>query len=297
MKGIVFNIQRFCTDDGPGIRTTVFLKGCPLRCAWCHNPESHRKSPEILLNPDKCVLCGECQNTCENHMFSDGKHIFRRDACSSCGKCASSCFPQAIELCGKEMSADEVIHTVLRDKPFYHSTGGMTISGGEPLMQFDFTLSLLIKAKKNGIHTAIETSGYADKAKIAEISKYTDLFLYDIKTIDEESHIRYTGVSNNSILENLSFLNDLSKRVILRCPMIPGVNVTDDHIINVFTLVKKYACVESVEFEPYHPLGVSKSRLLGKEPAYDSMDFLDKETIAVLTEKHRHLISKPFSIH
>ena len=297
MKGIVFNIQRFCTDAGPGIRTTVFLKGCPLRCAWCHNPESHRKSPEILLNPDKCVLCAQCASVCKNHAFSDGKHIFHRDACSSCGKCASSCFPQALELCGKEMSVEEVIHTVLRDKPFYQFSGGMTISGGEPLMQFDFTLSLLKKAKENGIHTAIETSGYTEKSKIIKIAEYTDLFLYDIKTTDDESHIKYTGVSNKPILENLSCLDSLSKKVILRCPMIPGVNVTDDHIINVFTLARRHSSVQSIEFEPYHPLGVSKSRLLGKEPEYKRADFLDKETIALLTEKHRHLIDKPFSIH
>ncbi|MBQ4620071.1 MAG: glycyl-radical enzyme activating protein [Clostridia bacterium] len=297
MKGIVFNIQRFCTDDGPGIRTTVFLKGCPLRCAWCHNPESHRKSPEILLNPDKCVLCGECSSVCENHVISDTSHVFNRSNCTSCGKCASSCFPQALELCGKEMSVEEVIHTVLRDKPFYQSTGGMTISGGEPLMQFAFTLALLKSAKENGIHTAIETSGYTEKSKIYEISEYTDLFLYDIKTTDDESHIKYTGVSNKPILENLSCLDSLSKKVILRCPMIPGVNVTDDHIINVFTLARRHSSVQSIEFEPYHPLGVSKSRLLGKEPAYKRADFLDKETIALLTEKHRHLIDKPFSIH
>ncbi len=297
MKGIVFNIQRFCTDDGPGIRTTVFLKGCPLRCAWCHNPESHKKSPEILLNPDKCVLCGECSSVCENHVISDTSHVFNRSKCTSCGKCASFCYFQAIELCGKEMSVEEVIHTVLRDKPFYQSTGGMTISGGEPLMQFDFTLSLLKKAKDNDIHTVIETSGYTEKSKIYEISEYTDLFLYDIKTTDDESHIKYTGVSNKPILENLSCLDNLSKKVILRCPMIPGVNVTDDHIINVFTLARRHSSVQSIEFEPYHPLGVSKSRLLGKEPEYKRADFLDKETIALLTEKHRHLIDKPFSIH
>lgn len=297
MNGHVFNIQRFSIQDGPGIRTTVFLKGCPLRCAWCHNPESHRMLPEILFDKSKCLNCGACAQICSNHSLKNETHIFDRAKCASCGKCAEICLSGALELCGKEMSDTEVIQTALRDKAFYQNDGGVTLSGGEPLMQKEFSLSLLKLAKENGIHTAVETSGYGTSETIRDFSEFTDLFLYDIKLTDNDAHVEYTGVSNDRILENLFLINDLKKRIILRCPMIPGVNLTSTHVQNIFSLSEKLSSVESIEFEPYHPLGVNKSRLMGKSAPYDSEEFLDKGKIQALIDQLNLVHMKPYSIH
>ena len=195
------------------------------------------------------------------------------------------------------MTSEEVIKTVLRDKPFYQQDGGMTLSGGEPLLQFDFSLSLLKLAKENGIHTAVETCGYAKREKIIEISKYTDLFLYDIKATDPVVHEKFTGVKNDLILENLFLLNQLNKRVILRCPMIKGVNLTIEHIKNIFELSNRLDCAESIEFEPYHPLGVSKARLIDFVPAYISEAFLEKDEVHALIDACDCPILKPYSVH
>lgn len=297
MNGMVFNIQRFSIEDGPGIRTTVFLKGCPLHCAWCHNPESHKLQSEIMFDNSKCMNCGACVTACPNHLIQNKTHIFDRTKCTSCGKCTEVCLSGALEICGKIMSDTEVMETVLRDKTFYQLNGGMTLSGGEPLMQHAFSLSLLELAKKSGIHTAIETSGFCSKETLKEISAYTDLFLFDIKHTDNEKHHQYTGVFLDEILENLAFLNQLKKSIILRCPMIPGVNLTKKHIENVFSLSEEFSSVQSIEFEPYHPLGVNKSRLLGKHSNYDSEQFLEKNEIQTLIDSLDFKNTKPYSIH
>jgi len=226
MEGTIFNIQRFCTHDGPGIRTTVFLKGCPLRCAWCHNPESHREAPEV---------------------FSDGEH------------------------CGRRVTAREVLETVLRDREFYGETGGMTLSGGEPLMQAAFSLELLRLAKEAGLHTAVETSGYCED--LTPFLPYVDLWLYDIKLTDSAAHRRWTGVGNELILENLQ---KLPENVILRCPIIEGVNLCREHFAALQALGRP------MEFLPYHPLGLEKAKRLGRKQAYDNAAFLEKEKILAL---------------
>ena len=249
VKGTIFNIQRFCVNDGPGIRTTVFLKGCPLSCVWCHNPESQRFEPEILFYKDKCTGCGRCR----------GITVADRDFV---------CFNDAKEICGKTVSANEVTAEVLKDKPFYeNSGGGVTLSGGEPLAQYDFSLELLKKAKENGIHTAVETCGYAEKSKILEIAKYVDLFLFDCKETDPDLHKEYTGVDNKIILENLKALSDAGSKIILRCPIIPGFNDRAEHFKGISETAEKFIGIEHIEIEPFHPLGESKYSALGREVA------------------------------
>ena len=231
MKGTIFNIQRFCTHDGPGIRTTVFLKGCPLRCAWCHNPESQSADVEV---------------------FSDG------------------------ELCGREVTVEEVVDEVLRDREFYGNTGGMTLSGGEPLCQRAFSMELLKKAKEEGLHTAVETCGHVHE--IEEFMPYVDLWLYDIKLLDTDAHRLWTGVGNERIMENL---NKLGENVILRCPIIEGVNLCPEHFAALQTLGRP------MEFLPYHPLGMDKAKKLGRTQSYENAAFLEKEKILSLFPEAR----------
>ena len=259
MQGTIFNIQRFCVNDGPGIRTTVFLKGCPLSCVWCHNPESQRFEPEILFYKDKCTGCGRCK-------------------CVTAADRDFVCFNGAKEICGKTVSADEVTAEVLKDKPFYeNSGGGVTLSGGEPLAQYDFSLELLKKAKENGIHTAIETCGYAEKSKILEIAKYVDLFLFDCKETDQELHKEYTGFDNKIIPENLKALSDAGSKIILRCPIIPGFNDRAEHFKGISEIAGKLSGIEHIEIEPFHPLGKGKYSALSRK--YADIQPPDAETV------------------
>lgn len=284
-SGKIFNIQRFSTSDGPGIRTVVFLKGCFLDCAWCHNPESKCAKTEIFYDPIKCVGCGRCVNVCENNCQSFGDvHIFEREKCNSCGQCASVCCADALEICGEEKTAEEIIDVVLRDKPFYEeSGGGITLSGGEPLMQYDFSLSLLKLAKENGLHTAIETSGFSGK-RLEELIRYTDLWLYDIKLFPDDEHKKHTGVSNENIFKNLYLLDSSGANIILRCPMIPNVNLTQEHFENLSELANKLKNVIAIHLEPYHPLGLSKAKLLGKTQIYRNNKFLDSSKLRPFAE-------------
>ena len=247
--GTVFNIQHFCVNDGPGIRTTVFLKGCPLSCVWCHNPESQRFGAEVLFYKDKCVGCGRC-----------------------CGITAADrdfvCYNGAREICGKTLAVEEILAEVLKDKPFYDSSdGGITLSGGEPLAQFPFSLDLLKNAKKNGVHTAMETCGYTEKSKILAIAAYTDLFLFDCKETDSMLHKKYTGVGNEMILDNLKALSDNGHKIILRCPIIPGFNDRPGHFKEIANIANKLDGIEHVEIEPFHRLGESKYAALGRNCA------------------------------
>lgn len=263
--GVVFNIQKFCISDGPGIRTTVFLKGCPLNCDWCHNPESHSIKPQLLFSKDGCAQCGACGSVCKNGVHSfKGFHTLDRTKCTACGDCVDQCGGNLLELAGKDMSAEAVIDEVLGDKPFYETSGGgLTVSGGEPLMQPLFTLEILRLAKQNGIHTAVETSGYADFETIQKIAKYTDLFLYDYKITDCELHKELTGVGNRTILENLQKLDGIGAKIILRCPIIPSINDNEAHFSSVAKTANSLKNILAIEVLPYHNFGVSKREKLG----------------------------------
>ena len=285
-KGTLFNIQRFSTADGPGIRTVVFLKGCNLRCAWCHNPESHSTRSEVLFKPELCIGCGACTLVCANHRL-EGGHSFHRAACAGCGKCAQVCATNALELCGDEKTAQQVMDTVLRDIPFYEeSGGGLTLSGGEPLLQYEFALELLKLAKAQGLHTAIETCGYTQQ-DLAALAKYVDLWLYDVKLLSEDAHRRFTGVSNGQILENLRLLDRMGAKLVLRCPILAEVNLTQAHFDGLAQLANSLQNVTAIHLEPYHPLGISKAQQLGKTQGYGQTEFLDPSALTPFAEALR----------
>ncbi len=271
--GIVFNVQRFSIHDGPGIRTTVFLKGCPLRCKWCHNPEGLSITPDIEFIASKCIGCGRC-TVCpkDNHSFiKDGLHVFSRDDCLKCGECVEACVTEALLKAGKEYTVDEVMKKVMSDVMFYkESGGGMTLSGGEPFGQIDFAVELLRAAKENGLHTAVETCGYYSEETLMKALPYVDLFLFDYKVTGREEHKAATGVYPERILENLEVINREGKQMHLRCPIIPGINDNSTHFAAIAALAERLDCVVRVDLEPYHDLGVSKYSNIGKTAAYQN---------------------------
>ncbi|MBR4957477.1 MAG: glycyl-radical enzyme activating protein, partial [Lentisphaeria bacterium] len=254
--GVVFDIQKFSVHDGPGIRTTVFVKGCPLRCQWCHNPESQSMRPEIFFTPEKCVGCGRCAAVCpEKCHHLTQSHLFDRDQCRRCGKCAGVCLPEALELAGRSVTVAETLAKVLEDKIFYETSGGgMTVSGGEPMMQFDFALELARKAKENGLHVAMETCGFAPQENFEAILPYIDLFLFDIKSTDPEKHRKFTGPDFTLIHENLRMIDRCGKKFRLRCPLIPGVNDSEKELAGIAALANTLDNVQGIDIEPYHPL-------------------------------------------
>ena len=278
VNGTIFDIQKFSLHDGPGIRTTVFLKGCPLRCTWCHNPESWAHEKQLLYSAEKCISCGSCVPLCPQECHTlDGKHSFARSKCTACGACTKKCYADTLTLCGKEMSVEDVLEQVLKDKIFYkNSGGGMTLSGGEPMAQFPFTLELIQQAKAAGLHVAIETCGFAQESQYAQLIDLVDLFLFDIKCVDAVKHKEYTGQSNELILKNLHFLDSKGANLRLRCPLIPGLNDSEDDLRAIAELANSLSNVQGIDVEPYHPLGVSKAAQLGMKEFFNA-PFAEKE--------------------
>jgi pyruvate formate lyase activating enzyme len=296
--GRILNVQHFCVDDGPGIRTTVFLKGCPLRCVWCHNPESHRSESEILYRADRCRDCGACVRQCpqDAHTLAEC-HVYDRSLCLQCGHCATVCPVGALEQVGRTQAVDEIMQEILADRAFYTaSKGGVTLSGGEPTAQPDFCEALLLACRREGLHTCIETCAWCPPEIMRRLIRCTDLFLLDFKISDDAAHQRYTGVSNRPILENLALLQEHHARVILRCPLIPDVNTDTAHYDGIAAVVNRHTNIEQIDLEPYHPLGISKSAALGKNAPYTNETFLDPAVAEHVREYLKHRVSVPVRI-
>jgi len=289
--GTIFNIQKFSIHDGPGIRTTVFFKGCPLRCAWCHNPESQSGRAELLYNPEKCVHCLRCVARCPQgcHASTNGQHTLDRTTCAACGACQSP-LCEALEIAGVEKSTDEILAEVLKDQLYYqNSGGGITLSGGEPLSQWEACLELLRGAREHGIHTCIETCGFVPRSVLEKTLPLTDLYLFDCKETDPERHRKWTGVDNQLILDNLRYLDSMGKQTVLRCPIIPSINDREEHLAKIAEIANRLQNVLQIVIEPYHTLGVSKYERMGKPYTLSRLETLDRETtercISILRER------------
>ena len=269
MTGLIFDIQRSSFVDGDGVRTTVFFKGCNLKCKWCHNPEGIKAEKQKLFYKSKCTGCGLCRKICQNN----------EKECTLCGNCALICPNDAKEICGKEYNTGELFEIIQRDKALYSQTGGgVTFSGGECMLQIDFLRSILEKCYENGINTAVDTAGNVPFSYFEKILPYVNTFLYDVKCIDEELHKEHTGVSNTLILENLERLIKAGKRIVVRTPVIGGFNDTDKELFRIFNYLKGKG-IEKAELLPYHNMGAHKYEGLSlpfKEFAAPSKDFMEK---------------------
>ena len=254
-KAFIFDIQRNSFVDGPGIRTTVFFKGCNLKCAWCHNPETQSPKPQMMFYRDKCTGCGKCKEICPTP-----------DNCILCGKCTFYCPADARKVCGKEYTVDEVFSEIIKDKSYYeNSGGGVTFSGGECMLQIDFLLEIMIKCKENGIHTAVDTAGYTPFESFEKILPYTDLFLYDIKCFDNEKHKKYVGVENELILENLKKLFQANAKIWIRIPVIADINDSTEEMQCIKKFLFAYGKPEKIELLPYHIMGENKYAAIGRD--------------------------------
>ncbi len=274
MDGIVFNIQRFSIHDGPGIRTTVFLKGCPLHCYWCHNPEGIRPNPELQVFMQKCLGCGDCIAACRQnaHQIRDGQKVFLRQRCIAAGDCVAVCYAGALELVGKRMAADEVMAEIEQDQIYYdNSGGGMTLSGGEPLLQKEFSLDLLKQCRENDIHTALETCGYTSFEHLQSLLLYTDLVMMDIKHMDSARHKAATGASNERILDNAQKLAETQIPLWFRIPVIPDFNHSPQAIAAISKFVagliakRKNRGIDAeirLELLPFHQMAADKYKSL-----------------------------------
>lgn len=278
IRGTVFDIQRFSVHDGPGIRSTVFLKGCSLRCFWCHNPEGIRPQPEIQFEPEKCIGCGECVLVCpQGAQHLDGtQRIFERDRCDACGQCVETCYAGALSLVGRAMSVEDVLAEVMQDRAFYDSSGGgVTLSGGEPVLQTGFARALLARLQAEGVHTAIETAGCYPWGRLETLLPHVDLVMMDLKQMDSAHHRAATGAPNELILETARWLARTSVPLIFRVPVIPTVNDTPDAIRAIAGFVQELSALRGaalpLELLPFHRLAEGKYTSLGREYAARSL--------------------------
>jgi pyruvate formate lyase activating enzyme len=286
---MVFDLQRFALHDGPGIRTTVFLKGCPLDCLWCHNPESKKSSPQLGFLEKNCTDCGRCQEVCQYSVHRVSKtqhHEIDFSGCVQCGLCVDACPGHALKIFGKRMTSEEILQTVMKDWDFYQrSCGGLTVSGGEPMLQFDALLNLLKKAKEKGLHICLDTSGRASQEKYRAVAEFVDVFLFDYKITDVKEHKRYTGVDNHLILKNLDYLCRYGSRIYLRCPIIPGINDNEKHYRSIAGLSHKYEAIEQVNLMMYHNMAKGKAAQIGEQYALPEIKTIE-------TDEKRQIYSK-----
>jgi pyruvate formate lyase activating enzyme len=264
--GEIFDIKKYAIHDGPGIRTTVFFKGCPLSCWWCHNPESVSKTTHRIYRPERCIGCKNCLSACLNGALVESQKQMQWIAanCVYCRSCAQACPAEAVEFIGKTMSVDDVMAEISKDAVFYdESRGGVTISGGEPLLQTSFLVALLDACGDLDLHRAVDTSGYADTETLLKVASRTELFLFDLKHMDPDKHCRYTGVSNQIILNNLKQLSQCGARIIIRLPVIPGINSDDENIDRTGSFISSLSGVGRVDILPYHSSAKTKYRNIG----------------------------------
>lgn len=266
-KAKIFNIQKFCIHDGPGIRTTVFFKGCPLRCLWCHNPESHSFYSEVLYSPEKCIKCGQCIRNCNHEAITLVGDIISQDShkCVLCENCIDQCVGNAREISGQEYTVKELLFEIEKDIPFYEqSGGGVTFSGGEVLCQIDFATELARACQRRGISVVIDTCGFVPFNHFEKIFPYVDLFLYDLKLMDSSLHLEYTGQDNRLILENLQKLASQGANINIRIPLIEGLNTDDNNLKTIVNFIRGIR-ISMINLLPYHALGSNKYDKLKKE--------------------------------
>lgn len=290
IEGVVFDIQRFCIEDGPGIRTSVFLKGCQLRCPWCCNPESLTLQPQLSHFHSRCKLCGACARVCDRqaiHIVAHGLGI-EREKCSDCGRCVRECTEGAMKIIGRTVSCREVIEECLRDRPFYlESGGGITLTGGEPSYQVSFSEAILRMAHQEGIHTAVETNGCCHWSALERLARYTDLFLFDLKILEASKSRSVTGADSVVVLENLEHIKAMGCNLVIRFPFIPDYTDDPDNIDRIFDEASKLGVDTEVQVLPFHQYGKHKYSALGYDYALGSRVALSREEVLSALATHK----------
>ena len=287
--GMIFDIKRYAIHDGPGIRTTVFLKGCPLNCLWCHNPEGKALEQEFMWWEGRCIGCRSCQSVCARDAmsFTHDTLFIDQGRCDLCGECVNTCPAQALEFVGEELTVAQVMEEVEKDEIFYdESGGGVTLSGGEPLMQADFSKDILKSCRELGFHTTLDTCGYARFDTIRKMCEHVDLVLYDLKVIDEEKHVKFTGVTNKIILENLKRLAVNGSNVVVRFPIVPGVNDEEKDIREVGEFVSSLEYIKGLSVLQYHSAGIEKvKRLISQKDMFSVNNLTSHFTLTEIEER------------
>ena len=297
VSGLVFNIQRFSVHDGPGIRTTVFLKGCPLRCLWCHNPEGINPHREIIIIETRCIGCGKCIEVCPVCSENVNKTVHAKitkstliaqhiDGCQLCGECVKNCPAEARMIAGTEYTATELVKELLKDRMFFEeSNGGVTFSGGEPLMQPEFVMETISILKKQEVHVAIDTCGFSPHDTIRKIAGYVDLILFDLKFISPGKHRKYTGVSNELIIENLAILDKAKKDIWIRIPLIPGVNTNESEIEAIIKFLKPLHSIRQINLLPYHKTGIHKAHRISGNLKFSEFEVPGPEQLELIKSR------------
>jgi pyruvate formate lyase activating enzyme len=296
--GMIFDLKKYSINDGPGIRTTVFLKGCPLRCRWCHNPEGQSFRPELMVRASRCLRgCSECLGACKLGALSkvDDVPVLEREKCNTCGQCAEACPAQSLEMVGRRIGAVELVSEIERDRVFYEqSRGGVTFSGGEPLAQPEFLADVLALCRKNDLHTTVDTCGHVQRESVEKVADLVDLFLFDLKVMDESRHRQFTGRSNRLIVGNLRYLAAQGKKIIIRLPLVPEVNSDAANIRQTAEFLRSLNGVTEISLLPYHKLG--KEKYVGLQRASLGQGFTPPSA-ETLKEIRLELESQGFKVH